>query len=81
MMTRTMTGMLIVVLAMASSAHAAFNEDFEGYGPAGTDISPRNLASSPWRSMGWESYGQTATSTPRVKLPRTPARTVHWCWT
>lgn len=58
-MTRTMTGMLIVVLAMASSAHAAFNEDFEGYGPAGTDISPRNLASSPWRSMGWEKYGQT----------------------
>lgn len=62
MMTRTMTGMLIVVLAMASSAHAVFNEDFEGYGPAGTDISNRNHGSSDWISMGFEAYGETANS-------------------
>lgn len=61
-MVRRMTVMLVAVgavVAMSSSAHAVFNDDFEGYGSAGTDISQHNLGSSPWRSMGYESYGQT----------------------
>jgi len=54
MMTRTMTGMLIVVLAMASSAHAVFNENFESYN-VGDDVG--KTSGSGWLSRAYDAYG------------------------
>ena len=53
-MTRTMTGMLIVVLAMASSAHAVFNENFESYN-VGDDVRSNG---SGWGSRAFDNYGK-----------------------
>lgn len=55
MMTRRMTGMLIAVLAIASSAQASFNEDFESH-------TVGSAPDSPWESM-WDNVYQNGNYT------------------